>query len=463
MNGWPKKYFMKAIILILLAPFIIALSVYGILLVANRNDQQPSQAYVLLTDKILKRQAIPENENAYVFLMGFSAPENESPLEYGRRITLEINEWISKNPYEYYEEKDQSGPKISKNLRTAIAACDGYDKTCIESLFVNRKNLENEIRDSQQLIQRYQELIAKPSWVETNIATLYTPFPPYAEVMDAQKVYLADAWLKSFGGHPEMARKAIEGDHIFWRMMLANTDTLIGKMIAVTALRRNYVIGSLAFISAPLSASVPSSWGNEISESELSLEKVYGGELLFSDSFFRKDGSALNLSSAYHPDEFSLMEELESRMLSPIFKHQATQNAQAEYFLSNVKVFNAPLGEYPEIIANLEANKKQGRLPTWLRLYNPVGAAMADGASIYIDYHARVADLEGVRRLAILSLRLHGRHVQPEDIEYAIDASDLRNPYDGSPFKWDKKSGFLTFRGLENDCSRNIFSFFYRP
>ena len=67
----------------------------------------------------------------------------------------------------------------------------------------------------------------------------------------------------------------------------------------------------------------------------------------------------------------------------------------------------------------------------------------------YGQYGARVADVEGVRRAAVLATTLRSRGVAAADVPAQLAASEIRMPYTNGPFAWDLKEGAIVFTGLE--------------
>jgi hypothetical protein len=74
----------------------------------------------------------------------------------------------------------------------------------------------------------------------------------------------------------------------------------------------------------------------------------------------------------------------------------------------------------------------------------------AVSAPDFTSYAVRVADLEGIRRTALLATELRNQHI-PSDLvgQYLRDAQD-RNPYNGEPFVWDDAADAIVFTGLES-------------
>lgn len=82
-------------------------------------------------------------------------------------------------------------------------------------------------------------------------------------------------------------------------------------------------------------------------------------------------------------------------------------------------------------------------------LYNILGSWIrSQGISDVSNYGARVADVEGVRQVALAAVTLRAANVQTGDVADALRASELRNPYDGRPFEWSATDAAIRFRGL---------------
>jgi hypothetical protein len=83
-------------------------------------------------------------------------------------------------------------------------------------------------------------------------------------------------------------------------------------------------------------------------------------------------------------------------------------------------------------------------------LYNLTGSIiMASAPADYGSYARRVADLEGIRRAALAVVTLRAEQPPTSDVTPALAASQLRNPYDDQPLRWDQSDQAVVFVGLE--------------
>jgi hypothetical protein len=56
-----------------------------------------------------------------------------------------------------------------------------------------------------------------------------------------------------------------------------------------------------------------------------------------------------------------------------------------------------------------------------------------------------------VRRAALVTLELRKAAAAPAELRARLKGSELRNPYDNSPFTWDPHERAVVFKGLETN------------
>ena len=113
-------------------------------------------------------------------------------------------------------------------------------------------------------------------------------------------------------------------------------------------------------------------------------------------------------------------------------------------------------GPLPELVRRLTAVPATGDDEGWFDVaYNPMGRLLlAPEGRIWEGYVARVADLEGIRRAALLTAELRGRSIPPERAASDVAAHFLRNPYTAEPFIWDEARSEIVFAGLDRTTRR---------
>jgi hypothetical protein len=136
----------------------------------------------------------------------------------------------------------------------------------------------------------------------------------------------------------------------------------------------------------------------------------------------------------------------------PLYRQQDSVNKSAAYFLETTQLLSAPLDHYQDALnraAVLTSQTRQAAFPP-RSPYNMIGQLLTGiGAYDYTTYARRVADLEGVRRAALLAVTLRAENVGMSEVGATLNASPLHEPYHNRPFEWDQKEGAIVFRGLE--------------
>jgi hypothetical protein len=233
-------------------------------------------------------------------------------------------------------------------------------------------------------------------------------------------------------------------------MVLASSDTLITKMIATAAINRHFELGSLIFRELEpgmVMSTVPANWSVEISESERSMRRCLVGEWMYMSAALRNtDGDRYVLK-----DESIFARSL-SHLSAPLYRPQDSMNRNAEYLSTMTEILSAPLNQYEDSVSRateyMERTRSEALPPR--SAYNIVGQVLEGiGAYDFGQYARRVADVEGVRRAALVAVTLHATNVGPANVATALAASSLRDPYTNRPFEWNEKDGAIVFRGLE--------------
>jgi hypothetical protein len=300
------------------------------------------------------------------------------------------------------------------------------------------------------LLQRYQQLIRRRGWRESGPFDVTLPLPAYGLVMDGQKLLLLNAKVLASRGECDHVRNLLGDDLSFWRRVLESSDLLITKMIATAAITRNLELGNLVLRQIrpkDVMSAVPTAWNTPLSESERSMRRVLTGEWLFISAALRNTDP-----ENYFTNEKSTTAWVLGRLLMPLYQYQDSINTQANYLTEMTQLLSAPLDQYENAVkqtAELAERTSQQSFPP-RSLYNVTGRMlMSLGASDFGSYARRVTDLEGVRRAALLSVTLRAENVSAIDLNAALRASTLREPYHNRPFESDAHAGVVIFRGLE--------------
>ena len=450
----------------------LAVVAYLALLVINWRDVPPSESARRLEALYRNRPAASDADNGYVYVMGFSVAADADPQAAGiRRV-----EWIRKiTPQSRYSSADDPAPGDSSyrssrlpSAKQIVDVCQAGSGKCALALEGGEDTLREWIGDEKWLLDRYRTLLHRPGWLETVPLDIRAPLPAYATVLDGQRLLLAQAYVFAKEKNAAGVRELLGDDVRFWRHVLASSDILITKMIAVAALHRHFSVGNLVLRRLPAQTELqgmPPEWTTPMTDDERSLLRTFTGEWMFGDSLMRdalRSGSWHALLDFNTEERF--IDKLSGRLLVPFFQPQETSNRRATMFIRATEAMSVPFEKLPAGLAQAGTIFKQpgaGNRP-FTRLYNPVGDLLFNAAAEegFSPYGARVADVEGSRRAAVLSASLRNRKVDVQKISAELAASEIRAPYDGKPFEWDVGEQAIVFVGLErNERGRHAFKY----
>lgn len=128
---------------------------------------------------------------------------------------------------------------------------------------------------------------------------------------------------------------------------------------------------------------------------------------------------------------------------------QDTINNYAELMTAKASMMNVGYAELPQALERIRALTPDDDASVDFRMYNLMGNyLLAVAMSDWTVYTARINDVEGLRRAAVLAADLRSRGVDRNAVRQELLAAALRNPYDGQAFQWDDAAGAVRFTGL---------------
>jgi hypothetical protein len=438
---------------------LISLVVYGALLGFNWRDRSPSPAAIRLTAASQARPVIADADNAYVYMMGFAVMHDADPRPAGVARAA----WAARFAAGSTTSPDPIRPAIDiaqsrlPAARELAELCQVASKHCASALSNGGPTLRAWLQDERWLLSRYETLLAHPAWREPTPFDLRIPFPSYSTVLDAQRLFHVRAWDLAHRGDIEALRDLMSSDIRFWRLALRSADVLITKMIAVAALRHHFEFGNLIFRELPPEAirdAIPEEWFAEISPSERSMLRCFAGEWRYLDKLVRQakrgDEGELKL------DEVSpLTQKMLWRALNPLLQPQDSSNEAADRFVMLANDLDVPYVDFATALGKLREKFRRDDAASGLPAYNTLGTLLAYSAPTdYSAYAVRVADVEGIRRAALLTATLRADRVSESEVATHVAASTIRDPYNLKPFEWDGRAHAVVFTGLEESDQR---------
>ncbi|MES2820483.1 MAG: hypothetical protein V4812_16035 [Pseudomonadota bacterium] len=435
----------------------LTLVAYLGLLLLNWRDEPPSVGALQL-DAIYRERAVPADaDNAYPYLMGFTAAAGQDPTEQGLKRIAWAREALQQPWTDELVEPERDHfidfPSMrSPSLRVLLQSCTHNEPGCTPGLLADGNLVERWLASEALLLERYSGLLRHSAYFEPLPYDPRLRFPEYQQVLDGQRLLLIRAWWLARQGEEWQVRQLLEDDLSFWRMALANADLLIVKMVASTAIKQHFFWGNRALKQLPAAQAlggIPQSWQQPLTFEERSLLRAAGGELMFVERYIKQIAQGqVDWVAGYGAS--SSMQRALMTLGAPFLLVQATSNRQAQFLLDLEQAFAVPYAQLEQARERATQLRRLYR-PEPLRLahlYNLMGNvlhAQKDSHDYYSDYFLRAAELEGIRQTALLLATLRSQGSTGATLEAAVQQAALRNPYNQKPFDWDADTGTLGF------------------
>lgn len=409
---------LKLAVRIIVWPLMLVAVLYLLLLAINAKDRPPSADAQRLDSMVRNRAPVADADNGRLYLQRWTRLRKADPA---------------------YQGKDAPFIAALKN------DCRTVDRACLALLEANDKPIRETLAAQAVTLAHYRELIALTGW-QAPFPLDMTNLPDAVAAGDGQRLLLLAAWLRARDGDANAVSAALAAEHRFWRMALGSTDELISKMFALAYLQRNLAWGNMVLGQLPPKAqraAVPAPWRLPVTARERSLLLPLVGEYQFIKQMTEDIASGNASASDPLPPVTRVLGE-------PLFQRQDSRNKWAALALADSAAFDV---DYRDIAAGMAAAKARAGMfsGSWSLddLYNPMGAVLLKvSAGQWSTYAARLADLEGARRAAVLTVELRSAGAAADQLAERLAAAELRNPYDDKPFGWDAGERSITFTGL---------------
>ena len=446
--------------------FGLLAAVYLVLWGVNFHDQPASVLVQEFESNYKNRIAIPDDINAFVYVMGFAVAEGEDPMQWGAKRLQLINRLTNGHKGDLENDplmKDvDSKPARDQVVKTLADKCSHIiDEACLNMLEHGDEAIGLWFKTEPELYQRYSALLGFTRYQENALNDVSMPLPNFAAVLDGQKLFLARAFQLASQGSDLEVLGMLERDAVYWRTALASSDILISKMIALAALRRHFGMGNLILRNLAKTTKtyqVPESWQKSFTKNELSMQSSFRGEWFWFDKTVKnlKQGITYSPSQGYVDSH----KELSDVLLVPFLQPQETSNKQAEYLNALAAFFDVPLEQYSEIITKAKFYA-EGEVKDKYRVYNFTGNLLGRIAlPALTEYVPRVADIEGVRQAALATAELRRQTPAENAIVPYLANTSFKNPYTQESFEWIAEAKAVKFTGLQTG-ERGTYLFIY--
>lgn len=431
----------------LIGNLAIALVVLFIILilgfiVINSKDQPPSATAIEFQQSWDNKKPVDVADNGYIYLLGFDVAENLDPkvvgaerIQWSKEIIHSSTEEFIRFPQAYSDFQKQ----LPKEIIKLVDLCSQITNDCISNIDKQHELIQQWSQNEAWIINRYQQLIAHKTWLELIEPDIRLPFPSYGDVMKAQRLTFIHAFSNMQTDNSASVAELLDKDLRFWRTMLKDTDMLIGKMIAVAAIKNNFLWTNrilLRLDENARSGTMLTMLNQPFVDEELSMRRCLIGEWSFAHSVINPlDGSGIdNLTGQF--------------FLKFLYQKQDTLNNHAASLNSIVLALDVPLSNFEATLESYQ-QKLHPEKPLIHYLqhpYNIAGQIIGDIAppSLYTDYVVRTKDLEAFRRGLLLSMDYMGFS--------SSETVPLVSPYETKPFSVNQEQQSVTVNGLGRDA-----------
>lgn len=422
-----KSLFLKALAGLLLVVLLFLI----IMVYVNRKDEEASDTSRKLALITEIGPAVADAENAFVFMLGFAAPDDADAMAAGQLRVDKLRKFIATAdilaiPPATGEARVQAevGDKQLKQLATL---CRNDNHACAGEMQRLGDRIELWTKQNNKLIHRYESLLEFHQWRELWPSEPRMPSAPFSDVLEGQRLMLFKAWLHAGKGQSAPAMQLLEKDLQFWRVMLRESSSAIAKLIAARGIEQHFALGNLV---VRRTQALPKGWQVPFSQAERTMAKVMANEWKFFNQHMQQASSEAGVEGKWSalPGRFT-------------FLPQATSNAYAERMRALGKAFDLDTAAIPSAVEMLAASTKSASF------YNPVGQILLEvgDPQLFSKYGYQVADLEGMRRMAVLACQLRGQGVGTDGALARLQGSELRTPYDESSYSWNHETSALAF------------------
>lgn len=407
--------------------------------------------------KALSAVSMPNPEdNAYFAIWGLPAASDKNMLESGREIIQRYRFNLSQNIPQLLSDNDYQqiwgGKEFDQNWQELIKSCNPRTHYgCLSEVATQLKNTP--INDARLAVisKRYETIINLPRYTTINDVSLSTPLPVYSSLIKFNQLKLAEL----YNANQELLFiQHIDANLRFWKMVLAEENSLIDKMVAVANIWTDIQYLSEYIKSSTLSA-----------EAESILQKMLipltQKQLDLTPAFYFEQKVMYNSIKNITPEQLEDHFALGALPVHWLIQPNATINDYFEHFVQPLNHLNqmSPVefsktihatkeGEFTCCFTELDSLVTLS--PT--SLYNLGGKLMLSTAIFSAeDYIARVHDLNGMIQLVKLQLSL--RSIDDSQLAQSIQNSALRNPYTKAPMDFESGEKWLGF-GCLNKSSK---------
>jgi len=420
-------------------------------LIWNRIDEAPN-ADALRWGNPPVRQ-VPDAQNAWLYLLGIGAAEDDDPIAYGRRrvdayvARARTDPTAAADPVE--DDRNAPVPYVSRveGIDGIAQLCPRRGTNCIEWAAAHRPALQR-LADANRLrLQRLDSAIALPQWQE--VPLLMGDFPTPSVQLIVLELNLLALEANDGSRLVDIAENVARHDAL-WRRAIEDAEWLLSKAFAMSFTERHQLLLADLYERAT---------PEQREAMQPAVERVFAAPTAAATNLDVAAYDAFQITAITLRAEIpGLRQSLNNCMYgtpkngscgndllsSATFLPQATENIVARLLTATAAFLAAaPADEaaaaqrYAAFVE--EEDPSRGSTMFATLGYNAAGRRLAfDGLSPLPTWRKRQNDSETLRRMLLIKLAALRAHVTASDMPEFLAAQPdaLRHPYPGKSIVW---------------------------
>jgi hypothetical protein len=432
----------------------LPVALYAFAFAVNLHDEQPTPA--ALEVAAIQPPTVADADNGFVFLLGFGAARDADPAALGAERAAQLRDLAAQPervvPAELFTDDGTRFAPAPGPVREALEACNARNLGCAAALDSATTD-SGALADYRWEIDRYRAWLGYRAWREITTGDGRYPLPPYGLTRFPRFLFWLETWQLAATGDAVQVRDRLNADLLLWRLALADADSLAGKAIASSFVAEHFEWGNLILRRLPLeqrAAGVPPAWRTPLTSNERSMRRALAGEWRYRDRslrYLKTHGLLIPLPPDV-ADPRSAIDRLLWQLEQALLQPQASANRDALALGRLAQLLDTPYTDLAAALARVDEVDEPPRGIVAVT-YNVLGHVLLRmDRQLLANYGARVADLEGVRRAALLAADLRGLRAAPSLAGTMIPLAAARDPYTGGPFVWTAEPATVSFTGL---------------
>ncbi|WLF83841.1 hypothetical protein [Moraxella sp. ZY210820] len=317
-----------------------------------------------------RQNTTPQQTQTAYFLLGLEY--QSEPIETGKKIIEQYQQLST----QYHGDDDTRSQKLHE-FRAQFAKLekpesDGLfcnwrnNQSCIDEIFKQQHEWQNNRQKYHALEQRYLQFLNMPPAVTPFVMEAISPIPSYQHLTQGQKLAILQLFQQAKNGQKALAREQSLQQLAQLRLHLAQSDTLIDKMVL-----NNLINNQLQAIAL--------------------LKTRY--QVDFQQDITPLTEQERNFTLAFY-QEFAMQTELFKNLLNEyyilLYKPNDTINKTADFWIKIVEIQQLDIKKFNEFYQQ-ENNKESEYAVKINRFYNYIGHTLANIAPP--DYKVYMARL----------------------------------------------------------------------